>query len=103
MKISDFFLSEKLPFLVVKFSVYLNGHVFVMRVFSVLLLLLLLLCFIEIPVFNANNVDPDQTPRSVAASDLGLHCLPITLLGVPGKAICEYQNVQFNLRNHVNS
>ena len=33
----------------------------------------------EIPVFNANSVDPDQTPRS-AASDLGLHCLPITLL-----------------------
>ena len=28
-----------------------------------------------------NNGDPDQTPRS-AASDLGLHCLPITLLGV---------------------
>ena len=58
---------------------YLNGHVFVMRVSSVLLLLLLL-CFIEIPVFNANNVAPDQTPCSVAASDLGLHCLPITLL-----------------------
>ena len=34
----------------------------------------LLLCFIEIPVFNAKSVDPDQTPRSVA-SDLGLHCL----------------------------
>ena len=29
----------------------------------------------------ANSGDPDQTPRSVA-SDLGLHCLPITLLGV---------------------
>ena len=29
----------------------------------------------------ANNGDPDQTPRS-AASDLGLHCLPITFLGV---------------------
>ena len=29
----------------------------------------------------ANREDPDQTPRS-AASDLGLHCLPITLLGV---------------------
>ena len=29
----------------------------------------------------ANSGDPDQTPRS-AASDLGLHCLPITLLGV---------------------
>ena len=29
----------------------------------------------------ANSGDPDQTPRS-AASDLGLHCLPITLLAV---------------------
>ena len=29
----------------------------------------------------ANSGDPDQMPRSVA-SDLGLHCLPITLLGV---------------------
>ena len=29
----------------------------------------------------ANSGDPDQTPRS-AASDLGLHCLPITLLEV---------------------
>ena len=28
---------------------------------------------------NANSVDPDQTPRS-AASDLGLHCLPMSLL-----------------------
>ena len=32
-----------------------------------------------IRVLNANNVDPDQTPRS-AASDLGLHCLPMSLL-----------------------
>ena len=29
----------------------------------------------------ANSGDPDQTPCS-AASDLGLQCLPITLLGV---------------------
>ena len=29
----------------------------------------------------ANSGNPDQTPHSVA-SDLGLHCLPITLLGV---------------------
>ena len=43
-------------------------------------LLLSLLCFIEIPVFNANNVDPDQMPHSVA-SDLGLHCLPVTYFG----------------------
>ena len=29
----------------------------------------------------ANSGDPDQMPHS-AVSDLGLHCLPITLLGV---------------------
>ena len=29
----------------------------------------------------ANSGNPDQAPHSVA-SDLGLHCLPITLLGV---------------------
>ena len=28
----------------------------------------------------ANSGDPDQTPHT-AASDLGLHCLPIILLG----------------------
>ena len=28
-----------------------------------------------------NSGNPDQAPHS-AASDLGLHCLPITLLGV---------------------
>ena len=32
----------------------------------------------------ANTVDPDQTPHNVA-SDLGLHCLPVTLSGLPGK------------------
>ena len=31
----------------------------------------------------ANSGDPDQTLHSVV-SDLGLHCLPITLLGVSG-------------------
>ena len=29
----------------------------------------------------ANSGDPDQTPRS-AASDLDMHCLPVTLLGL---------------------
>ena len=45
---------------------------------------LLLLCFKETPVFNANSVDHAQT-QSVA-SELGLHCLPITLevVGVGG-------------------
>ena len=42
---------------------------------------LLVLCFIEIPIINANSIDPDHTPR-FAASDLGLHCLPVTILGV---------------------
>ena len=31
-----------------------------------------------IPVVNANSVNPNKTPRSVV-SDLGMHCLPITL------------------------
>ena len=40
---------------------------------------LLLPCFIEIHVFNANSADPDQMPH-FAASDLDLHCLPMSLL-----------------------
>ena len=58
---------------VVKFSIYLNRHVFGVR--------LVCICFIEIlvPVFNANSVDLHQM---LYKSDLGLHCLPFTLLGV---------------------
>ena len=41
--------------------------------------LLILPCFIEITVLNANSVDPDLMPHFVA-SDLGLHCLSVTLL-----------------------
>ena len=47
----------------------------------------------------ANSGDPDQTPRS-AASDLSLHCLPITLLGVSRLkwVKCLFRNVfVFNL------
>ena len=33
----------------------------------------------EIPVYNVNSVDPDQTPRC-ATSDLGLHYLAMSLL-----------------------
>ena len=44
------------------------------------------LCDLDIPIKKmielfANSGDPDQTPHS-AASDLGLYCLPNTLLGV---------------------
>ena len=38
----------------------------------------------------ANSEVPDQTPRS-AASDLVLHCLPITLLGSP-----DYNGLRVN-------
>ena len=37
----------------------------------------------HIPNVLKNIGDPEQTPRS-AASDLGLHCLPITVLRVSG-------------------
>ena len=37
------------------------------------------LCNVENSDFKVNSVDPDQTPHS-AASDLGLHCLPMSLL-----------------------
>ena len=40
---------------------------------------LLLPCFIKNPVCSSNSVDPVQTPCSVA-SDLGLLCLPVSLL-----------------------
>ena len=40
---------------------------------------LLLPWFTEIPVLNTNSADPDQMPYS-AASDLGLHCLPMYFL-----------------------
>ena len=36
--------------------------------------------FSEISVFNAKSVVPDQMPH-FAASDLGLHFLPITFFG----------------------
>ena len=42
-------------------------------------LFLLLPHFIKISISNAKSVDLDQTLRS-AASDLGLHCLPVSLL-----------------------
>ena len=40
---------------------------------------LLLPCFIGVFELNAKSVNPDQMLHSVA-SDLGLHCLPMSLL-----------------------
>ena len=45
-----------------------------------MVLLLLLICFKEIAV-NANSEDPHKILQNVQ-SNLGLHCLPITLLGI---------------------
>ena len=41
----------------------------------------LILFFFLWKILLANYVDPDQMPHYVM-SDLGLHCLPMTLLGV---------------------
>ena len=52
----------------------------VLGLLSLLLLLLLLFLLIrEVSVFNANSVDPDQTPHD-AASDLGPYFLQVPLL-----------------------
>ena len=44
----------------------------------------------------ANSGDPDRTPRS-AVSDLGLHCLPITLLQV---SPLQWVNVTIQIQIH---
>ena len=42
---------------------------------------LLLQCFTEIPLINANSADLDQIPH-FAASYFGQHYMPLTLVGV---------------------
>ena len=42
-------------------------------------LILVLSLIKEIPVLNANSEDPDQTPH-FAASDLGSHSMPLSIL-----------------------
>ena len=59
-------------------GLYLNSlNTFISYIRSVWLVLSLSR-FVEISEFN-ESVDPDQTPRS-AASDLGIHGLPVSLL-----------------------
>ena len=44
----------------------------------------------------ANSGDPDQMPHSVA-SDLGLHCLPVILLGVFSLiGLMSFRKILFN-------
>ena len=49
--------------------------------FMVIGSILLFYSVLDGKILLAYNVDPDQMPHNVA-SDLGLHCLPMTLLGV---------------------
>ena len=56
----------------------LDKSIFHLR--GVVSILSLLIC-LRWKILLANNVDPDQMPHHVA-SDLGLHCLPMTLLWV---------------------
>ena len=44
-------------------------------------ILLLLVFSVWLKILLANNVGPDQMPHDVA-SDLGLHCLPVTILRI---------------------
>ena len=62
-------------------TTFSDQSVFNSSMFDWLVFIITVLCVIEIPVFNANSADPDQTPH-YAASDLGMHYLPVTLLGV---------------------
>ena len=63
-------------------------------------LVLILPCLTEIPVRNANSVDPDQTPHS-AASDLGLQCLSFHFYGTPDinrlRSACAFAQTNQNL------
>ena len=59
------------------------------------------------PVVNANSVDPYQTPHS-AASELGLHYLPMSKLwdarykGLIGRSVMRY-TLQEQVHKYLNS
>ena len=56
----------------------LTGPFQMEKALLVIIFFIISICF-EILIFNANSVYPDLTPR-YSASDLGLHCLPMSLL-----------------------
>ena len=64
--------------LVDSYNVMLDESIYHFRGVWSVLLLLFYFCW---KILLANNVDPDQMPHYMA-SDLGLHCLPMTLLWV---------------------
>ena len=84
------FMSSRLFYLII-----LDRYISIFRVSF-----LLLPCFIENPVFIANSVDPDQRMRSTA-SDLGLHCLPVSLLwDARHKCVKQKQFYVFKIKLH---
>ena len=60
-------------------GLYLNSLDMSIFLYRGVLLVFIITMFCEMSELNANSVDPDQTPHSVA-SDLGLYCLPKSLL-----------------------
>ena len=56
---------------------YVDGFIYNIR--SVWLVFIVTMFYSNSFALNANSVDPDQTPQN-AASDLGLHYLPMSLL-----------------------
>ena len=48
----------------------------------------------------ANSGDPDQMPHS-AASDVGMHCLPVTLLGLSRLQWVNEQSFNDTLTNDI--
>ena len=61
---------------------YLNLDRFISYI-RIVCLVFIIAMFCSLSKFNANSVDPDQTLR-IAASDLGLHYLPVSLYGTLG-------------------
>ena len=53
-------------------------------------------------ILFANSRDPDQTPRSVA-SDLDLHCLPVTRLGVSSLQWVKFSPVDSTMFSYANN
>ena len=60
--------------------------------------ILLLLFYFGWKILIANNVDPDQMPHFVA-SDLGLHCLPMTLSWFTSKNGLNWKNMILQYSN----
>ena len=62
-------------------TTFLTG-LFTIAGFLIRFITIITMFFFKIPVVNVNSVDSDQMPHS-AASDLGVHCCHLPILGPP--------------------